>query len=128
MDRVPDDVEKVANTTIDAAYKVHKIIGNNLLESAYESCLVIELKNRGLIVENQVSFPILYEDNIIPNAYRIDLLINKCLVVELKVMDEISPAHVSQLLTYLRFSNLRLGLIINFKKKFFGEAVRRVIR
>jgi len=128
MDRVPDDVEKVANTTIDAAYKVHKIIGNNLLESAYESCLVIELKNRGLIVENQVSLPILYEDNIIPNAYRIDLLINKCLVVELKVMDEISPAHVSQLLTYLRFSNLRLGLIINFKKKFFGEAVRRVIR
>jgi len=89
---------------------------------------MIELRKRGIVVENQVSLPITYEDNIIPNAYRIDLLVNRCIIVELKVADEILDEHISQLLTYLRFNDLRLGLIINFRKRYFGDAVKRVVR
>ncbi len=128
MEPLPDEVEKLAKEIIDAAFKVHTSLGRNLLESAYEVCLMIELRKRGIVVENQVSLPITYEDNIIPNAYRIDLLVNRCIIVELKVADEILDEHISQLLTYLRFNDLRLGLIINFRKRYFGDAVKRVVR
>jgi len=128
MEPLPDEVEKLAKEIIDAAFKVHTSLGRNLLESAYEVCLMIELRKRGIVVENQVSSPITYEDNIIPNAYRIDLLVNRCIIVELKVADEILDEHISQLLTYLRFNDLRLGLIINFRKRYFGDAVKRVVR
>jgi len=98
------------------------------LERAYETCLIYELKKRGLSVERQVMLPINYDGNIIGNAYRIDLLVDKCLIVELKAIEEITTEHISQVLTYLQFSNLRLGLIFNFKKKYFKDTVRRVIR
>jgi len=125
---ISEDVEKVATKTVDAAYKVHSLIGSGLLESAYQACLIYELKKRGLSVECQVSLPINYDDNIIGNAYRIDLLVENCLIVELKAVEEITPDHISQVLTYLKFSNLRLGLIFNFNKKYFKDIVRRIVR
>ena len=128
MKPIPEGVENIATKTVDAAYKVHSSIGPGLLERAYETCLIYELKKRGLSVERQVMLPINYDGNIIGNAYRIDLLVDKCLIVELKAIEEITTEHISQVLTYLQFSNLRLGLIFNFKKKYFKDTVRRVIR
>jgi len=72
--------------------------------------------------------PIIFNGHIIPNAYRLDILVNRSVIIEIKVVDEIIPVHVQQLLTYLRFSELRMGLIFNFKEKYFGDAVRRVVR
>lgn len=80
-----------------------------------------ELKKKGLQVESQVSLPIYYDGIIINNGYRIDLLVDKCLIVERKAIDDITHIQISQLLTYLRFSDQRLGLIINFNKKYFNE-------
>jgi GxxExxY protein len=127
MKPIPQEIENVATETVDAAYKVHSSIGPGLLESAYETCLIHELKKKGLKVESQVKLPIRYDGMIIDNSYRIDLLINNCLIVELKAVDEIIPLHISQVLTYLRFSDLRLGLIINFNTRFFRDSVKRVI-
>jgi GxxExxY protein len=127
MKPIPQDIENVATETVDAAYKVHSSIGPGLLESAYETCLIHELKKKGLKVESQVKLPIRYDGMIIDNSYRIDLLINNSLIVELKAVDEIIPLHISQVLTYLRFSDLRLGLIINFNTRFFRDSVKRVI-
>jgi GxxExxY protein len=90
--------------------------------------MLIELEKRGLTAENQILLNITYDGHIIPNAYRLDILVNKCVIVEIKVVEEILPVHISQVLTYLRFTDLRIGLIINFNKKYFGDAVRRVKR
>lgn len=128
MDQIPKNIEKNVTEIVDAAYTVHYYIGNNLLESAYETCLTLELQDRGLQVENQLPMPIIFKDRIVPNAYRLDMLVNKSVIVEIKVIEEVLPVHISQLLTYLRFSDLRIGLLINFKEKYFGDAVRRVVR
>ena len=128
MEPIPKDIEDIVSIIVDAAYQVHFILGNNLLESAYEVCLIFALQDRGLTVENQLLLPIVFEGHIVPNAYRLDILVNKKVVVEIKVVHEILPGHISQLLTNLRFSDLRMGLIINYKEKYFGDAVRRVIR
>jgi GxxExxY protein len=128
MITIPAEIEKIATETIDAAYKVHTSIGPGLLESAYEACLIYELKKRGFIVESQVMLPITYDGMIINNSYRIDLLIDHCLIVELKVVEEIIPIHISQVLTYLRFSDQKLGLIINFNTRLIKDGIKRVIR
>jgi GxxExxY protein len=128
MTTISDEVEKVATTTVDAAFRVHSTIGPGLLESAYETCLIYELKKRGLSVESQVMLPIKYDDKIISNIYRIDLLVDNCLIVEVKAVDEIIPVHISQVLTYLKFSNQHLGLIINFKTRLLKDGVKRIIR
>jgi GxxExxY protein len=128
MDPIPKDLENIVTDIIDAAYNVHLFLGNNLLESAYEKCLTFELQDRGYNVETQLYMPITFKGRIIPIAYRLDLLINKSVIVEIKVIEEVLPVHISQVLTYLRFSDLRMGLIINFKEKYFGDAVKRVVR
>ncbi|BAI60566.1 conserved hypothetical protein [Methanocella paludicola SANAE] len=128
MEPIPEEIEKIVTQIIDAAYNVHAYTGNGLLESAYEACMLIELEKKGLTVENQILLPIIYDGHIIPNAYRLDILVNKCVIVEIKVVEDILPVHISQVLTYLRFTDLRIGLIINFNKKYFGDAVRRVKR
>ena len=128
MEPIPKDIEDIVSIIVDAAYQVHFILGNNLLESAYEVCLIFALQDRGLTVEKQLLLPIVFEGHIVPNAYRLDILVNKKVVVEIKVVQEILPVHISQLLTYLRFSDLRMGLIINFKEEYFGDAVKRVVR
>jgi GxxExxY protein len=128
MEPIPDDIEELVTKIINAAYEVHLYLGNNLLESAYEACLVLALQDLGLTVETQKLMPIMFHGHIIPNAYRLDILVNKTIIIEIKVVDEILAVHVQQLLTYLRFSELRMGLIINYKEKHFGKAVRRVVR
>jgi GxxExxY protein len=128
MEPIPDEIEQLVKQIINAAYEVHLYLGNNLLESAYETCLVIALEDLGMVVETQKLMQIDFKGRIIPNAYRLDILVNRLVIIEIKVVEEVLPVHVQQLLTYLRLSGLRMGLIINYKEKYFGDAVRRVVR
>jgi len=106
--------EDLTGQIIGAAIKVQRSLGNGLLESAYEACLTYELRQMGLKVETQVPLEIRYEALVLPNAYRLDAIVNDSVLLELKTIEKILPVHEAQLLTYLRFRNLRLGLILNF--------------
>jgi GxxExxY protein len=99
---------------IGAAIKVHSVVGPGLLESAYEICLVYELEKLGLRVARQTSLPLRYEDLVVDIAYRIDLVVENLVVVELKTVEAILPVHRSQLLSYLRLGGFKLGYLLNF--------------
>ncbi len=103
--------EELTGAIIGAAIKVQRSLGNGLLESAYEACLAYELRQLGLKVETQVPLEIHYASLVLPNAYRLDVVVNDSALLELKTIEKILPVHEAQLLTYLRFKNLRLGLI-----------------
>lgn len=124
---ITSDVEELANRVIGAAIEVHKSVGPGLLESAYEKCLSHELTLRGISHQCQLSVSISYKDCLIENAYRIDLLVEGALVVELKAVDELLPVHTAQVLTYLKFQQARLGLLINFRARTLKEGLKRIV-
>ena len=107
-------VNEVSGAVVDAAMKVHSVLGPGLLESTYEACLAHELRKRGLHVDVQVALPVVYDGIRIDAGYRIDLLIEDMVVVELKSVQEVLPIHEAQLLSYLKLSGRRVGLLINF--------------
>jgi GxxExxY protein len=117
---------EMAKIAFEAGLRVHRILGPGLMESAYEACLYYELKLQGLKVERQVMQPIIYNEIEIDNGYRIDLLVEKALVIELKTVEIISSVHVAQLLTYLKLGDYRLGLIFNFNSALFKNGVKRL--
>jgi GxxExxY protein len=119
-------VDEIARTVIDSGLKVHKALGPGLLESAYEHCLAYELVSRGLIVRRQVALPIVYEEVALDAGYRLDLLVNEQVIVEIKSVDALTPLHEAQALTYLKLSKLRLALLINFNVPLFKQGVRRL--
>jgi len=125
---VPEEVEKVAKVTLDAAYKVHSQLGPGLLESVYETCLAHELKQAGLDVQTQIALPVLYDGIKIDTAYRIDMIVENCVVVEIKAVDQMSPLFQAQLLTYLKLSGYRLGYLINFNVPRLRNGIQRLIR
>jgi GxxExxY protein len=110
---------------IGCAYEVHSNLGPGLLESTYEICLEHELINEGLIVQRQVSLPVVYKDKKLDAGYRIDLLVENKIVIELKSVDELVPVHEAQLLTYLKLSNKKIGLLINFNVKDLKKGIMR---
>ena len=110
---------------IGAAIEVHKELGPGLLESVYEACLIEELDRRGLKVESQITFPLLYKGKKLDKEFRIDLLVEDKVIVELKAIDEILPVHEVQLVTYLKLTGKRLGLLINFNVPTLIKGVRR---
>jgi GxxExxY protein len=118
-------VDDIARNVIDAGLKVHKALGPGLLESAYEHCLAYELNLRGLIVRRQVAVPIAYEGISLDAGYRLDLLVNEQVIIEIKAVDALSPLHEAQILTYLKLSKLRLGLLINFNVPLFKQGIKR---
>lgn len=122
---VPENA--VAQQIVDAAFHIHKRLGPGLLESAYEALLVHELRHRGLEVKQQVLLPITFDTIHIEAAYRIDLLVNDQVVVELKSVEAIAPVHQKQLLTYLKLSEKRLGLLINFGGETIKQGIKRVV-
>jgi GxxExxY protein len=124
---IPKEVEKVATQIVDSAYKVHLALGPRLLERAYERCLVHELKKRGLSVKTQVSMPIYYDGENQDDMYRIDVLVEDCIIIEIKSIETILPVHKSQIITYLSFSNLRLGFLMNFNTRLFSEGIQRIV-
>lgn len=122
------DQEDLATALIDSAFAVHQTLGPGLLESIYESCICIELTRRGISYERQTPMPLFYAGVTIDGGFRLDLLVEKSVVVEIKAVDKLLPIHQSQLLTYLKLADLRLGLLINFNVAMFKEGVKRVIR
>lgn len=125
--RLPDEIERLATVVVDAGFKVHKTLGPGLLESAYEHCLAYEFAMRGLEVKRQVVQPIVYNDMKIDEGYRMDILVNGVIVVEVKSVDATTPTHMAQLLTYLRLSGCRLGFLMNFSSPMFKNGIRRLV-
>ncbi len=124
---LPDSIERAASMVIDAGLKVHRALGPGLLESVYEHCLAHELLKRELDVKRQVARPIVYDNVTLEVGYRIDLLVNDAIVIEVKSVEATTPNHVAQLLTYLRLSGCRLGFVMNFNTPLFENGVRRVV-
>ena len=110
-----------------AAFKVHSRLGPGLLESAYEAALLYELKKNGLHVRNQVGLPIIYEEIKLDVGYRIDLLVEEKVIVEIKSVELLHDVHHKQLLTYLKLSGLKLGLLINFNSTSLKESIVRIV-
>jgi GxxExxY protein len=119
-------IDKVAAEIVDAALKIHKEPGPGLLESAYETCMEHELLKRGYQVERQKSQPVYYDGIIIDVGYRIDLLVNDMIIIELKAVTELTAIHHAQLLTYLKLSRKSLGFLINFNVPLLKNGIRRV--
>lgn len=119
--------DEISKIVFESALKVHKTLGPGLLESAYEECLYYELKKYDLVVEKQKPLPLIYEDVKMEVGYRIDIIIENKFIVEVKSVETLNDVHLAQLLTYLKLSNCKLGLLINFNVKLLKEGVRRVI-
>jgi GxxExxY protein len=124
---VPDELNNLSRVVLDSAFKVHKALGPGLLESSYRVCLAHELKRNGLKIETEIAVPIRYEGILLGTGYRLDLLVNKVLVVELNAVDSLLAIHQAQLLSYLKHSDKRLGLLINFNSVLLKNGIRRVI-
>jgi GxxExxY protein len=122
-----DAVESAARQVVDAGLKVHRALGPGLLESAYEHCLAHELESRGLSVRRQVALPIIFEDLRLEVGYRLGLLVGDLIVVEVKSVEALSRLHEAQVLTYLKLSGCRLGLLINFNVELFKQGLRRLV-
>ncbi len=118
---------EISGQIVDAAMKVHTALGPGLLESAYEGCLAYELRKRGLKVAAQLGLPVVYEGVNIDVGYRIDLLVEDLVIVELKSVDKIAPIHEAQLLTYLKLSGKRLGLLMNFNVVHLKGGIKRMV-
>jgi GxxExxY protein len=124
---VPPQIEAVARDVVDSALTVHRTLGPGLLESAYRDCLYLELTARGHEVEREQLLPIAYRGQIVPRAYRTDLLVDRALLIELKAVDALQPIHRVQLATYLRLQRLPLGLLINFHVPLLKDGLHRVL-
>lgn len=124
---ISEPVERVGRAVVDAALAVHRALGAGLLESVYETCLAEELKQRGLRTERQVGVPVVYGDVRMDVGFRLDLLVEKCVVVEIKSIDALASIHTAQVLTYLRFSKVRLGYLINFNTVMLKNGLRRLV-
>ena len=120
-------VNEISSQVIGAAIEVHKTLGPGLLESSYEACLLYELKERGLEVKSQVILPILYKGVQLDAGYRLDLLVENRMIIEIKSANKLEGIHTAQLLTYLRLTNLKLGLLINFNSVKLIDGIKRVV-
>lgn len=122
-----NELNQFSEQVIAAAITVHKELGPGLLESTYEACLAHELLSRGIEVERQKSVPVIYRGIQIDCGYRLDLLVNRTVIVELKAVERIDNIHEAQILSYLRLSGFKLGLLINFNVRFLKDGIRRFI-
>ncbi len=123
----PMELNDLTYKIIGCAYKVHSNLGPGLLESTYEVCLTYELLKEGLIVERQKVLPVVYDKVQLEAGYRIDILVNYRIILELKSVAEIAPIHQAQLMTYLKLSGLKLGLLLNFNVQDMKRGIKRII-
>ena len=115
---------EISKIVFEAALKVHKALGPGLLESAYEECLFFELEKSGLKIEKQKALPLVYEDVKLEIGYRLDIMIENKFIIEIKAVESLNDIHLAQLLTYLKLSNCKLGLLINFKSNLLKKGVK----
>lgn len=125
--KVDQDIDEITGLVVDAAFKLHTRLGPGLLESVYEVVLARELERRGFTVERQKSVSFEYDGLQFDDAFRVDLLIEGCVVVELKSVETLAPVHSKQVLTYLRLLNLPVGLLINFGAATMKEGLHRIV-
>ena len=118
---------EVSRIVVDASYKIHVALGPGLLESVYVRVLAHELRRRNLTVTEQVVIPIVFDSITFEEGFRADLIIEECVILEIKSIEKIAPVHKKQLLTYLRLTGMRLGLLINFGEALIRDGITRVI-
>ena len=121
------EINQISGAIINAAMKVHTALGPGLLESAYEACLIYELRKHGFDVKAQLPLPVFYEGVKIDVGYRIDILVENAVIVELKTVERLLPVHQAQLLSYLKLSGKRAGLLINFHVSHLRDGIKRLI-
>ena len=121
------DIEKIFKTVLDCSFRVHTALGPGLLESSYQECLYYELKLSGLKVEKQKPLPLIYKEVKLNIGYRIDLLVENKVIVEIKSVEALCDLHMSQILTYLKLSGCKLGLLANFNVRHLKDGIKRVI-
>jgi GxxExxY protein len=126
-DRIVMDINKLSSKIIGAAIEVHKTLGPGLLESTYEECLCHELSLRGLEFERQKPLPITYKNKKLDCSYRLDIVVEDEIILELKSCEKIEPIHRAQLLTYLKLSGLQLGLVLNFNVPLMRDGIVRIV-
>ena len=124
---IPVRAEDAARASVDAALQVHKALGPGLLESAYEHCLAFEIARRGLPVQRQLALPLVYEGEKLDAGYRLDLVIEGAVIIEVKAIDALAPIHDAQVLTYLKLSGLRIGLLMNFNVALLKQGLKRFV-
>ena len=122
------EIEAIARDIVDCGLKVHRALGPGLLESAHEACLAHEIAKRSYVVRRQIALPIVYDGLHLDVGYRIDLLINDSVLVEVKAVNTLLPIHQAQLMTYLKLSGHRLGFLMNFNVGMFKNGLRRIVR
>jgi GxxExxY protein len=121
------NLNELSREILNCAYNVHSKLGPGLLESSYEECCFYEISKKGILVQKQKPLPLIYEEVKLDIGYRVDLLIEDSLIVEIKSVDCLNDVHLAQILTYLRLSDCRLGLLINFNVKSLKNGIRRVV-
>lgn len=120
-------VNEITGAIVNSAMKVHSLLGPGLLESAYQACLAYELRNRNFEVATEVALPVIYEGQKLEVGYRIDLVVEGRVVVEVKSVEAIHPIHQAQLLSYMRLSEIRVGLLINFNVLRLRDGIKRMV-
>ena len=120
-------MEKIGKAILDAAFKVHTTLGPGLLESVYETTMAYEVRKSGLVVVTQVSLPIVYDGQQLASGFRLDLLVEKSVIVELKSVETMNPVYEAQIMTYLRLSGVRLGFLINFNVPHLKDGIKRIV-
>lgn len=124
---VPVETERIGKLVLDAAYKVHTVLGPGLLESVYQISMKHVLTIGGTLAETEVKLPILFEGVSLESALKIDMLIGKCVIAELKSVEKMNPVYEAQLITYLRLSKVRLGFLINFNVPHLKDGIKRIV-
>jgi len=126
-DEISPRLNELAHLVVDSAFQVHQTLGAGLLESVYETCLCHELTKRGIPFQSQVSLPVVYDGLELDAGLRLDIWVDNSLIVELKAVEKIAPVHHAQLLTYLKLTNNRMGLLINFNTPLIKDGIKRVV-
>jgi len=121
------DINELSNKIIGAAIEVHKHLGPGLLESAYEECLAYEFEIRGIPFERQKAVPIRYKEKVLDCSYRLDMIVQDKIILELKACERIEPIHEAQLLTYLKLTDMKLGLLLNFNVTLMKNGIVRIV-
>ena len=121
------EINDLTHEILDSAYKVHTALGPGLLESAYQACLCYELKKKGFKVESEKPLPLVYEEVKLDCGYRIDLLVDNRVIIELKTVEQFTEVHKAQILTYMKLSKIKYGLLINFNVKSLKDGIKRFI-
>jgi GxxExxY protein len=125
--KIPQYIEDIGKVVVDSTYNVHRKLGPGLLERHYQKSLIYELGKRGLHVKKEVELPLYYDDVFLEDYYKIDLLVEDVIIIELKSVEQLLPVHFSQVRTYLKLSNRRLGYLINFNTALAKDGINRVI-